>query len=110
RLECGFLAVLEVRKNWARATGPKHVHRPQKRRGSLLARCWVHREPRNLGSAQPDRANVPALFLDREVGPLFLRREREIAIEVDLEVARRKISGAGDESPPVGVGLRRLQG
>src|SRR3989449_9007940 len=109
RRECRFVDVLEVRVNGGRATGPEQVHRLQKRRGSFLAKCWVHREPRDLGGAQADGADNPAIFLDREMGPLFLRREREVAIEVDLEVARRKIRAAGDEGPPVGVGLRRLQ-
>src|SRR5436309_284357 len=40
---------------------------------------------------------------------LFFRREREEAIEVDLEVARREVRATGNEGPPVGMGLRRLQ-
>src|SRR5713226_6692163 len=40
---------------------------------------------------------------------LFLRREREVAIEVDPEVARRKIRAPGDEGPPICVGVRRLE-
>src|SRR5207245_10508283 len=63
----------------------------------------------DLGEAQPDAANSSTILLDREMAPLFLRRECEIAIEVNLEVARRKIRAAGNERPPVGVGLRGLQ-
>src|SRR3989449_10358084 len=44
------------------------------------------------------------------MGPLFLRREREVPIQVDLEVARRQIGAAGDEGMPVCMGVSRLQG
>src|SRR5947209_1203546 len=44
------------------------------------------------------------------MGPLFLRREREVPMQVDLEVARRQICAAGDEGLPVRMGVRRLQG
>jgi len=107
-VERRLIEILEVGGDRGRSSGSKPVHAFQERRRGLGAIRWIHGEPRNLGGAQSHRADDLAVFLDREVRPLLLRREREVAIEVDLEFAGRKIRAPGDEGPPVCVGVRRL--
>src|SRR5207244_8867313 len=109
RGEGGLVSVLEMRDDCRRSPGAKQVHRFQEDRRRLGREGRIDRESGDLGWAEAKGPDDPALLLRGEVGALLLRSQAQVPVQVDLEIPGRKVGAAGEEDPPIGMGLRRLQ-
>src|SRR5213078_111292 len=109
RDERGLVSVLEMRDDRRRSAGAKKVHRLQEDRRRLGGEGRIDRESGDLGRAEAKGSDDPAVLLRREVGALLLRSQAQVPVQVDLEIPGRKVGAAGEEDPPIGMGLRRLQ-
>src|SRR5207247_7571199 len=89
--------------------GAKQFHRFEEDRRGLGREGRIDRESGDLGWAEAKGPDDPALLLRGEVGALLLRSEAQVPVQVDLEIPGRKVGSTGEEDPPIGMGLRRLQ-